>query len=484
MKRLLLVALVALIAATSAAAEPLPEADTPNLASVLFPQLLVAPAQPQQLSYDQLLPIWQAAGQAYGVPWSVLASINKIESNLGQNMGPSSAGAIGWMQFMPDTWARWGTDANGDGVADPWNAEDAIYSAARYLAASGAATDIAGAVFSYNHAQWYVDEVLQLAQQYDAGGTPFATALDNAQQSLDAAKQAIVDANARLLDAQDVLAELQAKEADLLTKADGAATFTDRLNAQKQAGILDSYVQSAQAEVDARQVELQSAQDALTAARDQSSTTGFGAGAVLGSPSYSAGYVFPVGGGPGVVFVGHTHHDYPAADIAAPEGSQVYDLANGTVTEAWPSGNGNCGIGFSISTVDGLSWTYCHLSYLEPAVALGASLAAGQPVGLVGHTGHASGPHLHLQLNPSTGYPQDEVWFQSFAGTAFTWSDSVQTNAAPDNVFAVVGGDPGPQDLETRGSTYSVVGADPGPARSLDSASTSGPVVYFTTSGS
>ena len=52
-------------------------------------------------------------------------------------MGPSSAGAIGWMQFMPDTWARWGVDANGDGLPDPWNAEDAIYSAARYLAATG-----------------------------------------------------------------------------------------------------------------------------------------------------------------------------------------------------------------------------------------------------------------------------------------------------------------------------------------------------------
>jgi murein DD-endopeptidase MepM/ murein hydrolase activator NlpD len=484
MKRLLLVALVALAAATSASAEPLQSAETPNLANVLLPQVLVAPAQPQQLNYDQLLPLWQAAGQAYGVPWSVLAAINKIESNFGQNMGPSSAGAIGWMQFMPDTWARWGTDANGDGVADPWNAEDAIYSAARYLAASGAATDVSSAVFSYNHAQWYVDEVLQLAQQYDAGGAPFATALDNAQQQLDAAKQAIVEANARLLDAQDVLTNLQAHESDVLTKAQSAATFTDRLNAQKQAGILDSYVQAAQADVDARQVELQSAQDALTAARDQSSTTGFGTGAVLGGPSYSDGYVFPVGGGPGVVFVGHTHHDYPAADIAAPEGSQLYALANGTVTDAWPAGNGNCGIGFSISTVDGLSWTYCHLSYLEPAVVPGAALAAGQPVGLVGHTGHASGPHLHLQLNPSTGYPQDEAWFQSFAGTAFTWLDTVQTNAAPEAVFAVVGGDPGPQNFEAQSSTSSVVGADPGPARSLDSAATAGPVVYFTASGS
>src|SRR6201986_5426447 len=117
---------------------------------MLVPQLLVTPAVPQRLSYDQLLPIWQSAGQDYGVPWSVLAAINKVESNFGQNMGPSSAGAIGWMHFMPDTWARWGTDADGDGIADPWNPTDAIYSAARYLAASGAATDLSSAVFSYN----------------------------------------------------------------------------------------------------------------------------------------------------------------------------------------------------------------------------------------------------------------------------------------------------------------------------------------------
>ena len=471
MKRLLLVALVALAAAASASAAPLPSADTPNLTSVLFPQLLLPPAQPQQLSFDQLLPIWQGAGQAYGVPWSVLAAINKVESGFGQNMGPSSAGAIGWMQFMPDTWARWGTDANGDGVADPWNAEDAIYSAARYLAATGGASDISGAVFAYNHAQWYVDEVLQLAQQYDSGGTAFATTLDTAQQQLDQARQAVLAANGRLLAAEAVLMRLESREERLMTTAQKAAGFSDRLAAQKAATLLDYRVQAAEGEVDARRVELRTAQDALTAARDQTVGTAFtpGAGAVLGSPTYSGGYVFPVAGGPGLVHVGHTHHDYPAADIAAPEGTQLYALADGTVSGAWPGGNGNCGIGFTIATVDGLTWTYCHLSYLEPAVSAGAALTAGQPVGLVGHTGHAEGPHLHLQLHPATGYPQDEAWFQSFAGTAFSWTDSVQSNAAPDNVFAVVGAAP---------STV-----ESGSPRGLESASAPGPVVYFTASG-
>ena len=99
---------------------------------------MTPPARRCSSPTTQLLALWRSAGQAYGVPWNVLAAINKIESNFGRNMGPSSAGAIGWMQFMPSTWLRWGTDADGDGIADPWNPVDAIYSAARYLAASGA----------------------------------------------------------------------------------------------------------------------------------------------------------------------------------------------------------------------------------------------------------------------------------------------------------------------------------------------------------
>ena len=100
----------------------------------------------------------------------MLASINKIESNFGQNMGPSSAGAVGWMQFMPSTWLRWGVDADGDGIADPWNPTDAVFAAARYLAAAGGQTDISRAIFAYNHADWYVREVLDLARVYGQGG--------------------------------------------------------------------------------------------------------------------------------------------------------------------------------------------------------------------------------------------------------------------------------------------------------------------------
>jgi hypothetical protein len=113
-----------------------------------------------------LLPIYQACGTQYGIPWQVLASINRIETNFGQNLNVSYAGAVGWMQFMPATWKAYGVDANGDGRKDPYNPYDAICSAARYLRASGWENNPRGAVFAYNRADWYVDEVLLYARQY------------------------------------------------------------------------------------------------------------------------------------------------------------------------------------------------------------------------------------------------------------------------------------------------------------------------------
>ena len=180
----------------------LPSPDSPNGSDLgLAPAWLTPPAAPVQLSYDELLTLWKNAGESYAVPWNVLAAINKIESNFGRNMGPSSAGAIGWMQFMPSTWLRWGTDANGDGVADPWNPVDAIYSAARYLAASGASGDLRQAVFSYNHADWYVNDVLSLAQLYAGSGGSVgsagqpAFALDKLQSRLAGARAGVTRAS-------------------------------------------------------------------------------------------------------------------------------------------------------------------------------------------------------------------------------------------------------------------------------------------------
>jgi hypothetical protein len=117
-----------------------------------------------------LLPVYQAAGIEYGVRWEVLAAINEIETDYGRNLNVSSAGALGWMQFMPGTWKQYGVDANRDGLKDPFNPVDAIFSAARYLRAAGAETDVRRAIFAYNHADWYVDSVLMRARLI--GGLP------------------------------------------------------------------------------------------------------------------------------------------------------------------------------------------------------------------------------------------------------------------------------------------------------------------------
>ena len=113
-----------------------------------------------------LLGIYQACGTQYGIPWEVLAAINRIETAFGTNLNVSTAGAVGWMQFLPSTWEAYGTDANGDNRKDPYNPVDAICAAARYLRAAGGAEDLRTAIFAYNHADWYVDEVLLYASQY------------------------------------------------------------------------------------------------------------------------------------------------------------------------------------------------------------------------------------------------------------------------------------------------------------------------------
>jgi hypothetical protein len=107
-----------------------------------------------------------------GLSWTVLAAIGQIESADGTNMGPSTAGAMGPMQFLPSTWAVWGIDGFGDtGAPDIMNPYDAVPSAARLLCADGAASggsSLARAIFDYNHANWYVSEVLSLAAEYAA----------------------------------------------------------------------------------------------------------------------------------------------------------------------------------------------------------------------------------------------------------------------------------------------------------------------------
>jgi len=147
----------------------------------------------------EYIAIYKDAEEQYGVPWTLLAAHHRIETRF-STMDPllSPVGAEGHMQFMPCTFVGWshpscsglgvgdipekdkvnpdiiaqyggyGVDANGDGKADPYDLEDAIYSAANYLAASGAADgEIEKAIFNYNHSDKYVKDVLHFYHLYE-----------------------------------------------------------------------------------------------------------------------------------------------------------------------------------------------------------------------------------------------------------------------------------------------------------------------------
>ena len=128
--------------------------------------IVALPVEP--IPRERYVQIYKASAKRYGYArdWYVLAAVGQVESNHGENMGPSSAGAMGPMQFLPSTWRQYGVDGNKDGVANIMDPEDAIPAAAAYLEAGGAPDDWYAALYTYNHAGWYVRKVLWVAEGY------------------------------------------------------------------------------------------------------------------------------------------------------------------------------------------------------------------------------------------------------------------------------------------------------------------------------
>ncbi len=153
---------------------------------------------------------YEKAGAEYGIPWTVLAGIGTVESDNGQSTAPgvhagtNLNGAAGPMQFgtggaAGDTWGGapvhpasehtggYGIDGDGDGIADVYDPGDAIPSAAWFLQAHGAATDLQAALFDWNHSAAYVSDVLSWAARYAAGGAQAISAATGPQCQLAAA---------------------------------------------------------------------------------------------------------------------------------------------------------------------------------------------------------------------------------------------------------------------------------------------------------
>lgn len=142
----------------------------------------------------QFMPYYLSAEKKYGVHWYTLAAIHFVETGFSTHPTMiSSAGAIGHFQFLPATWVGWsynvgggrvssslditslaviaqgrgyGTDGNNDGKADPFNVEDSVHTAAKYLSSNGYSTDPRNAIWHYNHAEWYVNKVLTNAENF------------------------------------------------------------------------------------------------------------------------------------------------------------------------------------------------------------------------------------------------------------------------------------------------------------------------------
>ena len=142
-------------------------------AGAMLRKLVTPVASASALTISEPLPprelrrLYAEAEAASGVPWNVLAAINFAESRFGRVLGPSVAGALGPMQFLPQTWDKYG---GGGDIMDP---RDAIMAAARYLQALGAATAERAALFAYNRSESYVNAVLTYAAEMGLDETAF-----------------------------------------------------------------------------------------------------------------------------------------------------------------------------------------------------------------------------------------------------------------------------------------------------------------------
>jgi len=136
---------------------------------IIKPEPTTTPVVQQNngLSHNSLEELYQKAGASFGLDWRILAAIHLVETGQAiQHYRISYAGARGPMQFLPSTFYSFAIDGDGDGIKDIYDIDDAVFTAANYLASNGGMANINQALFRYNHSYSYVNRVLALANQF------------------------------------------------------------------------------------------------------------------------------------------------------------------------------------------------------------------------------------------------------------------------------------------------------------------------------
>lgn len=321
------------------------------------------------------LDLYKSGAGEHGIDWAVLAAVGKIETDHGRSNAPGVTSGqnfhgccAGPMQFHNDygsgggTWGDVGYDANGDGETDIYDPGDAIPSAAKYLKLGGAPGDYQAALFQYNNAQWYVDDVLAQAEKYRQADSGSGDGEPGTSPAL--------------------LPGLPSELPRLMSPA----------HAQEDDGTEDE---------------------------GDSDSGGSGGEARIVAP-VDGEYMDNYRNDWGDARPGFTGGFHDGTDITAPRGAPIYSMVDGVVQEESNSnenmyqevGGYNAVIeaSESVGPIEKGDWiSYAHLDS-EPVVRPGDRVTAGQVVGEIGDTGYGPevtrgefGVHLHMGWYDMTG---------------------------------------------------------------------------------
>ena len=373
---------------------PLPGPGEPRLASLTAPAATIP---------DQVKAHYLAAAEAYQLPWPLLAGIGMEETAHGRTTATSSAGAQGLMQFMPATWARYGVDGDGDGRAVITNDADSVMSAANYLTASGVTAGSQGvrdALWAYNHADWYVNDVLYYAAAYGGG----------AITGWDSPPLTVADQRVQRSASPQTYAQHEARAATIVGALDESGASTTDARAGEGPGVTNEDHRLTRVDIDGFCLD----SSALVSSVALS-------GATIPAGAWTAPVRSRINSGFGrrlhPVFGDYRMHN--GTDFRAATGTPLAAASRGVVeTVTWWGGGGLIVVVAHANDVE--TW-YLHLS--QALVAPGDQVEGGQVIALSGNTGVGTAAHFHFETHVS-GVAVDPVLFMAQRGVdRRAWSE-------------------------------------------------------------